>query len=181
MSNNRIPSVGVTAESKVLVSCVSIDGEVSKISSRFGVTYDCVFGESDVSVGLYSPFNLKDVELSKVKIPYNKIESIKFSIVRLPIVGSHQHGPTFALDIVIQTKDTSLYLETIAYKLIPNIVNKAKEHNILIIDPIGLTSMGFELSFAWANETFKPLYDKLKSQYNLQEVRNIDDRNRITQ
>lgn len=181
MSYNRIPSVAVTAESKVLVSCVSIDGEKSKNSSRFGITYDCVFNDEDISIRLYSPFELKDVEISKLKIPYHKIENIKFSIVRLPILSTHQHGPDFGLDIVINTRDTSVYLETIAFKLIPNIVRWAKEKNIPIIDPIGLCKIEVNLSYAWAKEKFMPIYDELKKEFNLQDYRNVDDRSRITQ
>lgn len=179
MSNNRIPSVGVTAQSKVLVSCVSIDGEISKCSSRFGITYECVFNDHDVSIGIYNPFNLSELELSKMTIPYQKIESIQFSVVRLPILSTYQNGPDFGLDIIFQTKDSCVYLETIAFNLISKIVQRAKEKNIPIIDPIGLVNMSPDLNFAEAKERFKGVYDQLRGEHRLQSYRNVDDLNRI--
>ena len=179
MFNNRVISVGVTAQTKILVSYVSIDGEVSKAKSRFGISYDCVFNDEDISVGIYSPFKFKEIEISKIRIPYSKIEFIKFSIVRLPILSTYQHGPDFALDIVIHAKDMSIHLETIAFNLIPNIVSKAKEKEISIVDPIGLVEISSNLSYARAKEIFKPIYDSLKVQYNLQDYRNVDDRSRV--
>ena len=64
MFNNRIIPVEVTAQSRILVSCVTIDGEESKVLSRFGVTYDCVFNNHDISIGILNPFKLKELELN---------------------------------------------------------------------------------------------------------------------
>lgn len=179
MFNNRIIPVEVTAQSRILVSCVTIDGEESKVLSRFGVTYDCVFNDHDISIGILNPFKLKELELSKVIIPYQKIEFFKFSIVRLPISNPLIRGPQFALDILIQTKENSYHLETQAYKLIEKIIQKAKVENIHILDPMGLIELCGGCCAEIVKEKLTPLYDNLMSQFDLQNYRNVDDRSRV--
>lgn len=179
MFNNRIIPVEVTAQSRILVSCVTIDGEESKVLSRFGVTYDCVFNNHDISIGILNPFKLKELELSKVIIPYQKIEFFKFSIVRLPMSNPLIRGPQFALDILIQTKENSYHLETQAYKLIEKIIQKAKIENIHILDPMGLIELCGGCCAEIVKEKLTPLYDNLMSQFDLQNYRNVDDRSRV--
>lgn len=179
MFNNRIIPVEVTAQSRILVSCVTIDGEESKVLSRFGVTYDCVFNDHDISIGILNPFKLKELELSKVIIPYQKIEFFKFSIVRLPMSNPLIRGPQFALDILIQTKENSYHLETQAYKLIEKIIQKAKVENIHILDPMGLIELCGGCCAEIVKEKLTPLYDNLMSQFDLQNYRNVDDRSRV--
>lgn len=179
MFNNRIIPVEVTAQSRILVSCVTIDGEESKVLSRFGVTYDCVFNDHDISIGILNPFKLKELELSKVIIPYQKIEFFNFSIVRLPMSNPLIHGPQFALDILIQTKENSYHLETQAYKLIEKIIQKAKVENIHILDPMGLVELCGGCCAEIVKEKLTPLYDNLMSQFDLQNYRNVDDRSRV--
>lgn len=179
MFNNRIIPVEVTAQSRILVSCVTIDGEESKVLSRFGVTYDCVFNDHDISIGILNPFELKELELSKVIIPYQKIEFFKFSIVRLPMSNPLIRGPQFALDILIQTKENSYHLETQAYKLIEKIIQKAKVENIHILDPMGLVELCGGCCAEIVKEKLTPLYDNLMSQFDLQNYRNVDDRSRV--
>lgn len=179
MFNNRIIPVEVTAQSRILVSCVTIDGEESKVLSRFGVTYDCVFNDHDISIGILNPFKLKELELSKVIIPYQKIEFFKFSIVRLPMSNPLIRGPQFALDILIQTKENSYHLETQAYKLIEKIIQKAKVENIHILDPMGLVELCGGCCAEIVKEKLTPLYDNLMSQFDLQNYRNVDDRSRV--
>lgn len=179
MFNNRIIPVEVTAQSRILVSCVTIDGEESKVLSRFGVTYDCVFIDHDISIGILNPFKLKELELSKVIIPYQKIEFFKFSIVRLPMSNPLIRGPQFALDILIQTKENSYHLETQAYKLIEKIIQKAKVENIHILDPMGLIELCGGCCAEIVKEKLTPLYDNLMSQFDLQNYRNVDDRSRV--
>ncbi len=179
MFNNRIIPVEVTAQSRILVSCVTIDGEESKVLSRFGVTYDCVFNNHDISIGILNPFKLKELELSKVIIPYQKIEFFKFSIVRLPMSNPLIRGPQFALDILIQTKENSYHLETQAYKLIEKIIQKAKVENIHILDPMGLIELCGGCCAEIVKEKLTPLYDNLMSQFDLQNYRNVDDRSRV--
>ncbi|GEM_PF-2979765 len=179
MFNNRIIPVEVTAQSRILVSCVTIDGEESKVLSRFGVTYDCVFNDHDISIGILNPFKLKELELSKVIIPYQKIEFFKFSIVRLPMSNPLIRGPQFALDILIQTKENSYHLETQAYKLMEKIIQKAKIENIHILDPMGLVELCGGCCAEIVKEKLTPLYDNLMSQFDLQNYRNVDDRSRV--
>lgn len=179
MFNNRIIPVEVTAQSRILVSCVTIDGEESKVLSRFGVTYDCVFNDHDISIGILNPFKLKELELSKVIIPYQKIEFFKFSIVRLHMSNPLIRGPQFALDILIQTKENSYHLETQAYKLIEKIIQKAKVENIHILDPMGLIELCGGCCAEIVKEKLTPLYDNLMSQFDLQNYRNVDDRSRV--
>lgn len=179
MFNNRIIPVEVTAQSRILVSCVTIDGEESKVLSRFGVTYDCVFNDHDISIGILNPFELKELELSKVIIPYQRIEFFKFSIVRLPMSNPLIRGPQFALDILIQTKENSYHLETQAYKLIEKIIQKAKVENIHILDPMGLVELCGGCCAEIVKEKLTPLYDNLMSQFDLQNYRNVDDRSRV--
>lgn len=179
MFNNRIIPVEVTAQSRILVSCVTIDGEESKVLSRFGVTYDCVFNDHDISIGILNPFKLKELELSKVIIPYQKIEFFKFSIVRLPMSNPLIRGPQFALDILIQTKENSYHLETQAYKLMEKIIQKAKVENIHILDPMGLVELCGGCCAEIVKEKLTPLYDNLMSQFDLQNYRNVDDRSRV--
>lgn len=179
MFNNRIIPVEVTAQSRILVSCVTIDGEESKVLSRFGVTYDCVFNDHDISIGILNPFKLKELELSKVIIPYQKIEFFKFSIVRLPMSNPLIRGPQFALDILIQTKENSYHLETQAYKLMEKIIQKAKVENIHILDPMGLIELCGGCCAEIVKEKLTPLYDNLMSQFDLQNYRNVDDRSRV--
>lgn len=179
MFNNRIIPVEVTAQSRILVSCVTIDGEESKVLSRFGVTYDCVFNDHDISIGILNPFKLKELELSKVIIPYQKIEFFKFSIVRLPMSNPLIRGPQFALDILIQTKENSYHLETQAYKLMEKIIQKAKNENIHILDPMGLVELCGGCCAEIVKEKLTPLYDNLMSQFDLQNYRNVDDRSRV--
>jgi len=179
MFNNRIIPVEVTAQSRILVSCVTIDGEESKVLSRFGVTYDCVFNDHDISIGILNPFKLKELELSKVIIPYQKIEFFKFSIVRLPMSNPLIRGPQFALDILIQTKENSYHLETQAYKLIEKIIQKAKVENIHILDPMGIVELCGGCCAEIVKEKLTPLYDNLMSQFDLQNYRNVDDRSRV--
>jgi len=179
MFNNRIIPVEVTAQSRILVSCVTIDGEESKVLSRFGVTYDCVFNNHDISIGILNPFKLKELELSKVIIPYQKIEFFKFSIVRLPMSNPLIRGPQFALDILIQTKENSYHLETQAYKLMEKIIQKAKIENIHILDPMGLVELCGGCCAEIVKEKLTPLYDNLMSQFDLQNYRNVDDRSRV--
>lgn len=179
MFNNRIIPVEVTAQSRILVSCVTIDGEESKVLSRFGVTYDCVFNDHDISIGILNPFELKELELSKVIIPYQRIEFFKFSIVRLPMSNPLIRGPQFALDILIQTKENSYHLETQAYKLIEKIIQKAKVENIHILDPMGLVELCGGCCAEIVKEKLTPLYDNLMSQFDLQNYRNVDDRIRV--
>lgn len=179
MFNNRIIPVEVTAQSRILVSCVTIDGEESKVLSRFGVTYDCVFNNHDISIGILNPFKLKELELSKVIIPYQKIEFFKFSIVRLPMSNPLIRGPQFALDILIQTKENSYHLETQAYKLMEKIIQKAKIENIHILDPMGLIELCGGCCAEIVKEKLTPLYDNLMSQFDLQNYRNVDDRSRV--
>jgi hypothetical protein len=179
MFNNRIIPVEVTAQSRILVSCVTIDGEESKVLSRFGVTYDCVFNNHDISIGILNPFKLKELELSKVIIPYQKIEFFKFSIVRLPMSNPLIRGPQFALDILIQTKENSYHLETQAYKLIEKIIQKAKVENIHILDPMGLIELCGGCCAEIVKEKLTPLYDNFMSKYDLQNYRNVDDRSRV--
>lgn len=179
MFNNRIIPVEVTAQSRILVSCVTIDGEDSKVLSRFGVTYDCVFNDHDISIGILNPFKLKELELSKVIIPYQKIEFFKFSIVRLPMSNPLIRGPQFALDILIQTKENSYHLETQAYKLMEKIIQKAKVENIHILDPMGLIELCGGCCAEIVKEKLTPLYDNLMSQFDLQNYRNVDDRSRV--
>ena len=179
MFNNRIIPVEVTAQSRILVSCVTIDGEESKVLSRFGVTYDCVFNDHDISIGILNPFKLKELELSKVIIPYQKIEFFKFSIVRLPMSNPLIRGPQFALDILIQTKENSYHLETQAYKLMEKIIQKAKIENIHILDPMGLIELCGGCCAEIVKEKLTPLYDNLMSQFDLQNYRNVDDRSRV--
>lgn len=179
MFNNRIIPVEVTAQSRILVSCVTIDGEESKVLSRFGVTYDCVFNDHDISIGILNPFKLKELELSKVIIPYQRIEFFKFSIVRLPMSNPLIRGPQFALDILIQTKENSYHLETQAYKLIEKIIQKAKVENIHILDPMGLVELCGGCCAEIVKEKLTPLYDNLMSQFDLQNYRNVDDRSRV--
>lgn len=179
MFNSRIIPVEVTAQSRILVSCVTIDGEESKVLSRFGVTYDCVFNNHDISIGILNPFKLKELELSKVIIPYQKIEFFKFSIVRLPMSNPLIRGPQFALDILIQTKENSYHLETQAYKLIEKIIQKAKVENIHILDPMGLIELCGGCCAEIVKEKLTPLYDNLMSQFDLQNYRNVDDRSRV--
>jgi len=179
MFKSRITPVEVTAQSRILVSCVTIDGEVSKVLSRFGVTYDCVFNDQDIRIGILNPFKLKDVELSKVVIPYHKIEFFKFSIVRLPMSNPLIRGPQFALDILIQTRENSYHLETQAYKLMEKIMSKAKAENIHIIDPIGLIELCGGCCGEIVKEKLTPLYDKLMDRFDLQNYRTIDDRSQV--
>lgn len=179
MFNNRIIPVEVTAQSRILVSCVTIDGEESKVLSRFGVTYDCIFNDHDISIGILNPFKLKELELSKVIIPYQKIEFFKFSIVRLPMSNPLIRGPQFALDILIQTKENSYHLETQAYKLMEKIIQKAKIENIHILDPMGLVELCGGCCAEIVKEKLTPLYDNLMSQFDLQNYRNVDDRSRV--
>lgn len=179
MFNNRIIPVEVTAQSRILVSCVTIDGEESKVLSRFGVTYDCVFNDHDISIGILNLFKLKELELSKVIIPYQKIEFFKFSIVRLPMSNPLIRGPQFALDILIQTKENSYHLETQAYKLMEKIIQKAKIENIHILDPMGLIELCGGCCAEIVKEKLTPLYDNLMSQFDLQNYRNVDDRSRV--
>lgn len=179
MFNNRIIPVEVTAQSRILVSCVTIDGEESKVLSRFGVTYDCVFNDHDISIGILNPFELKELELSKVIIPYQRIEFFKFSIVRLPMSNPLIRGPQFALDILIQTKENSYHLETQAYKLIEKIIQKAKVENIHILDPMGLIELCGGCCAEIVKEKLTPLYDNLMSKFDLQNYRNVDDRSRV--
>lgn len=179
MGYNRIMPVEITAQTKILVSQIVLKDEVSKISSRFGITYECRFNEDDVSIGWLNPFKLKLVEEAKLSLPYTRIERIKFSIVRLPIINVLEHGHHFALDVLIQTKDSSYHLETSAFKLIPAMVDIAKNKNIQIVDPIGLIEMCSGLCREAAKEKFTPIYDNLKEQYNLQDVRTLDDRSRV--
>lgn len=179
MFNNRIIPVEVTAQSRILVSCVTIDGEESKVLSRFGVAYDCVFNDHDISIGILNPFKLKELELSKVIIPYQKIEFFKFSIVRLPMSNPLIRGPQFALDILIQTKENSYHLETQAYKLMEKIIQKAKIENIHILDPMGLVELCGGCCAEIVKEKLTPLYDNLMSQFDLQNYRNVDDRSRV--
>ena len=179
MFNNRIIPVEVTAQSRILVSCVTIDGEESKVLSRFGVTYDCVFNDHDISIGILNPFKLKELELSKVIIPYQKIEFFKFSIVRLPMSNPLIRGPQFALDILIQTKENSYHLETQAYKLMEKIIQKAKIENIHILDPMGLVELCGGCCAEIVKEKLTPLYDNLMSKFDLQNYRNVDDRSRV--
>lgn len=179
MFNNRIIPVEVTAQSRILVSCVTIDGEESKVLSRFGVTYDCVFNDHDISIGILNPFELKELELSKVIIPYQRIEFFKFSIVRLPMSNPLIRGPQFALDILIQTKENSYHLETQAYKLIEKIIQKAKVENIHILDPMGLVELCGGCCAEIVKEKLTPLYDNLMSKFDLQNYRNVDDRSRV--
>lgn len=179
MFNSRIIPVEVTAQSKILVSCVTIDGEESKVLSRFGVTYDCVFNDHDVSIGILNPFNLKELEMSKVIIPYNKIELFKFSVVRLPMSNPLIRGPQFALDILIQTKENSYHLETHAYKLMDKIIQKAKSENIHIFDPLGLEQLCGGCCMEIVREKLTPVYDQLIDKFDLQNYRNVDDRSRV--
>jgi hypothetical protein len=181
MSYNRFMPVEVTAQSRILVSHVVIKEESSKLSSRFGVTYECVFNEKEITIGIANPLNFKFKQMDEAKavIPYEKVEAIKFSIVRLPIVSTHQHGHNFALDVLIQNKDNSFHLETAAFKLIPNIVELARLKNIQVIDPIGVIDLSSGLSLQAVKEKFKPIYDQLKEKYNLQDVRTLDDRSRV--
>lgn len=179
MFNNRIIPVEVTAQSRILVSCVTIDEEESKVLSRFGVTYDCVFNDHDISIGILNPFKLKELELSKVIIPYQRIEFFKFSIVRLPMSNPLIRGPQFALDILIQTKENSYHLETQAYKLMEKIIQKAKIENIHILDPMGLVELCGGCCAEIVKEKLTPLYDNLMSKFDLQNYRNVDDRSRV--
>jgi len=179
MFNHRIIPVEVTAQSRILVSTVIIDGEASKVLSRFGVTYDCSFNDHDICIGIMNPFKLKELELSKVVIPYNKIELIKFSVVRLPMSSPLVRGPQFALDILIQTKDNSYHLETNAFKLMDKIIQKAKAENIHIIDPIGLEELCGGCCAEIVKEKLTPLYDQLMDKFDLQNYRNVDDRSRV--
>jgi len=179
MFNNRIIPVEVTAQSRILVSCVTIDGEDSKVLSRFGVTYDCVFNDHDISIGIHNPFKLKELELSKVIIPYQRIEFFKFSIVRLPMSNPLIRGPQFALDILIQTKENSYHLETQAFKLMEKIIQKAKIENIHILDPMGLVELCGGCCAEIVKEKLIPLYDNLMSKFDLQNYRNVDDRSRV--
>lgn len=179
MFSNRIVPVEVTAQSKILVSCITIEGEVSKVVSRFGVTYECVFNEHEVCIGILNPFKLKELELSKVVIPYHKIESIKFSVVRLPMSNPLIRGPQFALDILVQTKENSYHLETQAYKLMEKIIQKAKAENILVVDPIGLEELCGGCCAEIVKEKLTPLYDQFVDKFDLQNYRNVDDRNPV--
>lgn len=179
MFNHRIIPVEVTAQSRILVSCITIDSEVSKVLSRFGVTYDCVFNDNDISIGILNPFKLKELELSKVVIPYHKIELIKFSVVRLPMSSPLVRGPQFALDILIQTKENSYHLETNAFKLMEKIIQKAKVENIHIIDPIGLEELCGGCCAEIVKEKLTPLYDQFMDKFHLQNYRNVDDRSRV--
>ena len=179
MFNHRIIPVEVTAQSKILVSTVIIDGEVSKVLSRFGITYECSFDDHDIRIGIMNPFKLKELELSKVVIPYNKVELFKFSVVRLPMSSPLVRGPQFALDILIQTKENSYHLETQAYKLMEKIIQKAKAENIHIMDPIGLEELCGGCCMEIVKEKLTPLYDDLMDKFHLQNYRNVDDRSRV--
>lgn len=179
MFNNRVMPVELTAQSRILVSCVTIDNEESKVLSRFGVTYDCVFNNNDISIGILNPFKLKEIELAKVIIPYTKIELIKFSIVRLPMSSPLVRGPQFALDILIQTKENSYHLETSAFKLMEKIIQKAKAEKIHIIDPIGLVELCGGSCAEIVKEKVSPIYEKLMDKFDLQNYRNVDDRSRV--
>lgn len=179
MFNHRIIPVEVTAQSKILVSTVIIDGEVSKVLSRFGITYECSFDDHDIRIGIMNPFKLKELELSKVVIPYNKVELFKFSVVRLPMSSPLVRGPQFALDILIQTKENSYHLETQAYKLMEKIIQKAKAENIHIMDPIGLEELCGGCCMEIVKEKLTPLYDDLVEKFHLQNYRNVDDRSRV--
>ena len=179
MFNHRIVPVEVTAQSRILVSTVIIDGEVSKVLSRFGITYECSFDDHDIRIGIMNPFKLKELELSKVVIPYNKVELFKFSVVRLPMSSPLVRGPQFALDILIQTKENSYHLETQAYKLMEKIIQKAKAENIHIMDPIGLEELCGGCCMEIVKEKLTPLYDDLVEKFHLQNYRNVDDRSRV--
>ena len=179
MFNHRIVPVEVTAQSRILVSTVIIDGEVSKVLSRFGITYECSFDDHDIRIGIMNPFKLKELELSKVIVPYNKVELIKFSVVRLPMSSPLVRGPQFALDILIQTKENSYHLETQAYKLMEKIIQKAKAENIHIMDPIGLEELCGGCCMEIVKEKLTPLYDDLVEKFHLQNYRNVDDRSRV--
>jgi len=179
MGYHYIVPVEISAQTKILVSRVIIGNDVAKISSRFGITYDCVFNENDITIGMSNPFKLKEIENAKAIIPYNRVEMIKFSIVRLPIRNILEHGHYYALDILIQTKDSSYHCETYAYSLLDKIIEIAKIHHIHVIDPIGLETMCSGLCVEAVKEKIAPIYDDLKHKYHLQDMRTLDDRSKV--
>lgn len=181
MGFNLFIPVEITAQSKILVSQIIINDEKSKIASRFGITYDCSFNNENITIGLSNPLKLKFKQMDEARafIPYSRVESIKFSVVRLPVVSPLQHGHSFALDVIIQTKENSFYLETAAFKLIPSIVEIAHQKNIPVIDPIGIIDLCSGLCLEGAKEKLSPIYNDLMNQYNLQNVRNLDDLSRV--
>lgn len=180
MGYYHVVPVEISAQSKILVSRVIIGNEVAKISSRFGVTYDCVFSDNDIMIGMTNPFKFKEVDNAKAIIPYSRVEMIKFSIVRLPIRNILENGHYFALDVLIQTKDSSYHCETFAYSLLDQIIDIAKRNHIHIIDPIGLESLCSGLCVEEVKEKITPIYDELKHKYNLQDLRTIDDRSKVS-
>ncbi|HET6784570.1 MAG TPA: hypothetical protein VFH18_00965 [Erysipelotrichaceae bacterium] len=179
MGYHHIVPVEISAQTKILVSRVIIGNDVAKITSRFGITYDCVFNDNDITIGMTNPFKLKEIENAKAIIPYNKIEMIKFSIVKLPIRNILEHGHYFALDVLIQTKDSSFHCETFAYSLLDKMIEIAKHHHIHVIDPIGLESMCSGLCVEAVKEKITPIYDDLKHKYHLQDIRTLDDRSKV--
>jgi hypothetical protein len=179
MGYHYVVPVEISAQTKILVSRVIIGNEVAKMTSRFGITYDCVFNEKDITIGITNPFKLKEVENSKAIIPYTKIERIKFSIVRLPIRNILERSHYFALDVLIQTKDSSYHCETFAFNLLDKMIEIAKQNNIFVMDPIGVESLCSGLCVEAVKEKIAPLYDDLKRKYHLQDIRTVDDRSKV--
>ena len=171
----NILNIQMIAKAKVLPCDLYVNEKVSSHIRKTGMVFKCYFDKESILIR-----HLIQMDASKgtdLKINYNEIDNIKFTLCRIPYGSLYGVRYFITLNFIINLKDTSNYeLETSAFKSLENIQDILRLNHVNILDEIGICDIVLNKNNEEIQTYFNNVYDEYIITYGLENMRMTNNR-----